>query len=232
MAGLGTRFAQAGYELPKPLIDVNGKPMAIRVAENIGIDANYTFIALEEHWQNFNMIDIFSGYMQGKESGYAGLGELCAGAALTVLILRQMIDNDTPLLLANCDQLVDWDVNQFISLIDNADGAIALFNDSDPKWSYADIVDGKIARVAEKEVISNNATTGIYLWKKGSDFVKYADAMVAKGITTNNEYYLCPVYNEAIADGKVILPYFVNAMHGLGTPEDLEAYLAQNSTQG
>jgi hypothetical protein len=109
---------------------------------------------------------------------------------------------------------------------DFASGAIALFNADDPKWSYAKIDNGRISGVAEKVVISNNASVGIYGWKLGSDYVRYAQQMIDRDIRTNNEFYICPVYNEAISDGHLILPFFVNEMHGVGTPEDLEEYLA------
>ena len=102
---------------------------------------------------------------------------------------------------------------------------MALFFANETKWSYAKIQNNKIVEVAEKVVISNNASTGIYGWSKGSDYVKYAEQMIKKDIRVNNEFYICPVYNEAIQDHRRILPIFVEKMHGLGTPEDLELYL-------
>jgi hypothetical protein len=102
---------------------------------------------------------------------------------------------------------------------------MALFFANEDKWSYAKIQNNRIIGVAEKVVISNNASTGIYGWSRGSDYVKYAEQMIDKNIRVNNEFYICPVYNEAIQDNKRILPIFVDNMHGLGTPEDLEIYL-------
>jgi len=69
------------------------------------------------------------------------------------------------------------------------------------------------------------ATVGIYYWRRGSDYVKYAEQMIAKNIRVNNEFYVCPVFNEAIADGKRIRTFNIEKMWGLGTPEDLEHFL-------
>ena len=101
-----------------------------------------------------------------------------------------------------------------------------MFNDTDPKWSFAKLdEDNYIKEVAEKKPISNIATAGVYQWKKGSDYVKYAEQMIEKNIRVNNEFYVCPVLNEAIADGKKFKVFFVNRMWGLGTPEDLNYFL-------
>jgi hypothetical protein len=82
-----------------------------------------------------------------------------------------------------------------------------------------------VTEVAEKIVISNNATVGIYGWKTGAEYVKSAEQMISKNIRTNNEFYICPVYNESILNGNVLVPYFVDSMHGVGTPEDLDNYI-------
>ena len=109
------------------------------------------------------------------------------------------------------------------------DGCILTFNSTHPKWSFAKLdTDGYVIEVAEKQPISNIATVGIYFWKKGSDFVKYADKMIHQNIRVNKEFYICPVYNEAIKDGKKFNTYNVKNMWGLGTPEDLNVFLEYN----
>jgi hypothetical protein len=86
--------------------------------------------------------------------------------------------------------------------------------------------------VAEKDVISNNASVGIYYWSKGKDYVKYAEQMIRKKVLVNNEYYVCPVFNEAIISGKKIGITKIDKMNGLGTPEDLKEFLSEmNSKQ-
>jgi dTDP-glucose pyrophosphorylase len=229
MAGNGSRFFNAGYKDPKPLIDVDGKPMIQRVVENIEIPGNYIFIVQAEHYKRYNLEVVLTRLVPGCK--IIQVDGVTDGAARTALLSKQYIDNQRPLIIANSDQLLDWDSSEFMSqlLEMGSDGNMALFLANEEKWSYAKIKNNRIVEVAEKVVISNNASTGIYGWTKGSDYVKYAEQMINKNIRVNNEFYICPVYNEAIQDNKRILPIFVDAMYGLGTPEDLEKFLTQPS---
>jgi HAD superfamily hydrolase (TIGR01509 family) len=229
MAGNGSRFFNAGYKDPKPLIDVDGKPMIQGVVENIEIPGNYIFIVQAEHYEKYTLEVVLTRLVPGCK--IIQVNGVTDGAARTALLAKQYIDNQRPLIIANSDQLLDWDSSEFISqlLEIGADGNMALFLANEEKWSYAKIKNNRIVEVAEKVVISNNASTGIYGWTKGSDYVKYAEQMINKNIRVNNEFYICPVYNEAIQDNKRILPIFVDAMYGLGTPEDLEKFLTQPS---
>ena len=111
--------------------------------------------------------------------------------------------------------------------INKFDGGILTFKSTHPKWSYAKLGDnGFVTEVAEKKPISNIATVGVYYWSKGSNYVKYTEQMIEKNIRTNNEFYVCPVYNEAIGDGKNIKVFDVPKMWGLGTPEDLNNFIS------
>jgi beta-phosphoglucomutase-like phosphatase (HAD superfamily)/dTDP-glucose pyrophosphorylase len=227
MAGSGSRFFNAGYKDPKPLINVNGKPMIQRVVENIEIPGNYIFIVQAEHYEKYNLEIALTNLVPGcKIIQVSGVTD---GAARTALLAKEYINNARPLIIANSDQLLDWDSSEFMSqlLEIGSDGNMALFLANEDKWSYAKIKNNRIIKVAEKIAISNNASTGIYGWARGSDYVKYAEQMIDKNIRVNNEFYICPVYNEAIQDNKRILPIFVDAMYGLGTPEDLEKFLTQ-----
>ena len=108
----------------------------------------------------------------------------------------------------------------------DADGGIVTFHATHPKWSFAKVNDkGIVIEVAEKKPISTNATVGFYYWKHGSDFVKYAEEMIDKDIRVNNEFYVCPVFNQAIEDGKTIRIKQIDKMWGLGTPEDLDYFV-------
>jgi HAD superfamily hydrolase (TIGR01509 family) len=227
MAGSGSRFFNAGYKDPKPLINVDGKPMIQKVVENIGIPGNYIFIVQAEHYKKYDLQNSLTKLVPGCK--IIQVDGVTDGAARTALLAKQYIDNQRPLIIANSDQLLDWDSSEFISqlLEIGSDGNMALFLANEDKWSYAKIKNNRVVEVAEKVVISNNASTGIYGWAKGSDYVKYAEQMIEKNIRVNNEFYICPVYNEAIQDNKRVLPMFVDAMYGLGTPEDLEKFLSQ-----
>jgi len=225
-AGLGSRFATAGYTFPKPLIDVNGKPMIQVVVDNININGRFIFIVQQSHYEKYNLKYLLNAIAPGcviiQTSG------VTEGAACSLLLAKEHIDNDSPLILANSDQYLEWDPNQFLynCMSDGIDGCISTFTNSHPKFSYA-MTDrnGYVTEVAEKKVISSDATTGIYYWTKGSDCVKYTEQMIAKDIRVNCEFYNCPVFNEAIQDGKKIKTVPVKTFWCLGTPEDLEAYL-------
>ena len=228
MAGEGSRFKNAGYTFPKPLIEIDGKPMIQVVIENLNIDANYIFIVREEHVINFK-IDVVLKTLVPK-CNVVIVDHLTEGAACTTLLAKEYFNDDKPLLFANSDQYVDWNSTEFLYKMNETgcDGGILTFESVHPKWSYAKVNSdsGLVERVAEKEPISKNATVGIYYWKRGSDFVDYAEKMIEKNIRVNNEFYVCPVYNESILDGKRIVIYEIDSdsMWGLGTPEDLENF--------
>lgn len=228
MAGEGSRFAKEGYTFPKPLIDVNGKPMIQRVVENLDFDSEYIFLVRREHIEKYEgMLDTLDRITNGRFR-YVVVDALTEGAACTALLARDIIDNEEDLLIANSDQIIDYEPENF-SLIRNTsnfDAVVFTFNAVHPKWSFVKTNSrGYITEVAEKKPISNIATCGIYWYRKGSDFVKYADQMIEKNIRVNNEFYIAPVYNELIEDGKSLVPFYVSKMHGLGTPEDLRFYL-------
>jgi len=226
MAGAGSRFQQAGYTFPKPLIDVNGKPMIQVVVDNLNIKANYVYVVQKEHREKYNLDTLLNLITPGcKIVEVDGLTE---GAACTALLAKEHIDKDTPLFFANSDQFVEWDSNEFLYKMNesDADGGIVSFRATHPKWSFAKVDEqGLVTEVAEKNPISDIATVGYYYWKKGSDFVKYAEEMIEKDIRVNNEFYVCPVFNQAIQDGKEIRTFDIPKMWGLGTPEDLKFYL-------
>ena len=226
MAGAGSRFEQAGYTFPKPLIDVKGKPMIQVVVENLNIKANHIYIVQKSHRQKYNLDTLLNLITPGcKIVEVDGVTE---GAAVTALIAKDYINNNNPLFFANSDQFVEWDSNEFMYKMNEtqAEGGIVTFTATHPKWSFAKIDEkGLVTEVAEKNPISDLATVGYYYWKHGSDFVKYAEQMIEKNIRVNGEFYVCPVYNEAIQDKKPIRTFNVEKMWGLGTPEDLKYYL-------
>jgi len=226
MAGAGSRFENAGYAFPKPLIEVNGKPMIQVVIENLNIDANYIYVVQKSHREKYNLDALLNLLTPGCK--IVESDGLTKGAACTALLAKDYIDNGNPLFFANSDQFIEWDSNEFMYKMQetDADGGIVSFTSTHPKWSFAKIDDnGLVTEVAEKNPISDIATVGYYYWKHGSDFVKYAKQMIDKGIHVNNEFYVCPVFNQAIEDKKKIRTFNVAKMWGLGTPEDLNFYL-------
>lgn len=226
MAGAGSRFSQAGYTFPKPLIEVHGKPMIQVVVENLNMDAHYIFLVQKEHYEKYNLKQVLNLIAPGCD--IVQVDGITEGAACTTLLAKELINNDNPLIIANSDQIMEWDANEamYAFTASNTDAGIMTFKSTHPKWSYAKVGDdGFVIEVAEKNPISDIATVGVYYWQHGSDYVKYAEQMIDKNIRTNNEFYVCPVFNEAVFDGKKIRIKNIDKMWGIGTPEDLNYYL-------
>lgn len=202
------------------------------VVENLRpkTEHKFIFVALKEHLDKYDLYHVLQRATDNKFE-VISLHEPTQGAACTVLTAINYINNDQELLIANGDQIIDGGIDGFIerARAKGGEGAILTFKSSHPKWSYARIVeDGRVVEVAEKRLISDNATAGLYYFKHGSDFVKAAQSMIGKDIRHNNEFYVAPTYNELIISGAKIYIDEIKAesMHGLGTPEDLNAYLA------
>ena len=226
MAGAGSRFQQAGYTFPKPLISVRDKPMIQVVVENLNIDANFIYIVQKDHRIQYNLDTLLN--LITPNCRIVEVDGMTEGAACTTLLAKEFIDNDEPLVIANSDQFVEWDSNEFMYKMveQDLDGGILSFRSTHPKWSFAKIDEqGLVTEVAEKNPISDIATVGIYYWKRGADYVKYAEQMIQKNIRVNNEFYVCPVFNEAIAAGLRIKTFDIEKMWVIGTPEDLTYYL-------
>lgn len=228
MAGAGSRFEKAGYSFPKPLIDVNGKPMIQLVVESLNINGNYIFIVQKEHYEKYSLKHTLN--LIAPNCKIVQVDGITEGAACTTLLAKDLINNNKPLLIANSDQFLDWDSNQFMYSMtgDEIDGGILTFKSSHPKWSYAKLDEsGFVEQVAEKKVISNQATVGVYYFDKGSDYVNGAESMIEKDVRTNGEFYVCPVYNECVLKGNKIKIFEIEkeSMWGLGTPEDLSDFL-------
>lgn len=235
MAGAGSRFARAGFELPKPLIDVRGRPMIEVVVDNLRPvrEHRFVFICQRAHVDNFELRKRLSTIAPG--SCIVCVDGLTEGAACTVLAARDLIADDTPLMIANSDQYVDTNIEGYLAASDarGLDGLIMTMEADDPKWSFVRLDERDlVGEVAEKRVISTHATVGIYNFARGTDFVSGAEAMIFRNDRVNNEFYVAPVYNYLIGRGKRI-GYFdvgplAKVMHGLGTPEDLRTFLNAN----
>ena len=229
MAGAGTRFAEQGYTFPKPLIEVGNKPMIQVVVDNLNIQANYIFIVQKEHYEKYNLETVLNMVAPG--CTIVQTEGITEGAACTTLLAKEYINNEEPLIIANSDQFVEWNSNEVLYAFttEGVDGGILCFNSTHPKWSYAKLDEnGFVSEVAEKQPISTNATVGIYYWSRGSLYVNSAERMIERNIRTNNEFYVCPAYNELIEDGgKVRVKNIAeDGMWGIGTPEDLKHFLA------
>ena len=227
MSGAGRRFAEMGYAKPKPLIEFFGKPMIEHVLKNLGSDNKYTLCVLKDHYDAdpsvFNRLKD-----QVATLNIVVVDKITQGAAETCLLAKQYIDPESQLMIANCDQMMKWNQKSFENYMvkDILDGSMFVFSSNSTKNSYVEVDSHNLAvRTAEKQVISPYATTGIYVWDKGIDFVWAAERMIAKNLRANNEVYVCPVYNENIARGDRIGIWSPDEHWPIGTPEDLEIYI-------
>lgn len=232
MAGRGSRFADAGYELPKPLLPIHGVPMVEIVVRNLAPSepARFVFVCRREHLAAYGVEAGLRHAAPGCE--IVAIDEVTEGAACTVLLAAHAIDPDDVLVIANSDQWVDHAMDASLHKLraDGLDGLIFTMAANDPKWSYVELdAAGRVCNVVEKEVVSEEATVGIYLFARGGDFLRAARAMIAADRRSNGEFYVAPAYNELIAAGAVIGIDNVGSdgdgMYGLGVPDDYETFL-------
>lgn len=228
MAGLGSRFANAGFAQPKPLIDVLGTPMIGRVVRNLAPTQphRFIFIVRREHTRRHGLDDVLHQFAE--DADIVELDTVTEGAACTVLTARDHLDANQPLMLANCDQWLDIDIDDYLadSATPDTDGLIMTMPATDPKWSFVRL-DGQgfVTEVAEKRVISNCATVGIYNFATAGAFIAGAESMIRADERVNGEFYVAPVYNELIKNGARIRTHDIaDAMWGLGTPADLAEF--------
>lgn len=232
MAGRGSRFADAGFTLPKPLIPVGGDKPMIRVVINNLRPARphrFIFLCLAEHLERYGIAQQLQAWAPG--CAVVPVATVTEGAACTVLLAKKFINNDDPLMIANSDQWVDININDYLQTMDDAqaDGLIMTMWSDDAKWSYIRLdASGVPTEVVEKKVVSNEATVGVYNYRKGADFVRAAERMIAKNLRVNNEFYVAPAYNGMIEGGEKIVYHNVgceyDGMYGLGIPSDLEKF--------
>jgi dTDP-glucose pyrophosphorylase len=231
MAGRGQRFMDAGFQIPKPLIPVRGIPMTEVVIDNIrpACRHRFVFLCLAEHLERFGLEQHLKQWAPG--CVIIPVATVTQGAACTVLLARQVIDTRDSLMIANCDQWVDIDINDYLDEMEHtrSDGLIMTMWADNPKWSFVRFdAAGNVCEVVEKQVVSNEATVGIYNFRHGADFVAAADSMIAGNLRVQGEFYVAPVYNQLIASGRRIAVYNVgrvlDGMYGLGVPADLQTF--------
>lgn len=233
MAGRGERFSSVGYDVPKPLIEINGRPMIEWALRSLGMSSEkYHFVFVTRKYTN----DEFNIRMDrvlnevAPDNTTIKIDYVTEGPACTCLLARQIINNDCPLVVSNCDQIMQWNGEYFISscIHSSYDGVVVTYDESTPKNSYAKLSNrGDVVRIEEKNVISNVSLNGIHFWKQGSDFVQSAESMILSNERYNNEFYVGPTYNHLIKTGKRIGIFHIprECHHSVGVPSDLGIFL-------
>lgn len=224
MAGIGSRFKEAGYKEHKPMIDVGGVPMIERVIENLTPkyrDHQFVFVTLSATTD-----ERLSKILRSHRGTIIELPYLTEGAAVSALKAENLI-TDEPLLLSSCDQLVDTPIDDFIDACWRFDGGLLTHPQKDGHFSFSKVVDGLVTEVAERKPISAHANIGPFFFKKGTDFVRAAKNMIAEDFRVNGEFCMAPCFNWLIKDGKRIVIHEITKeqTHLIGTPAELEAYL-------
>lgn len=225
MAGRGSRFAEVGVQTPKPLIDVRGKPMYAWATESLPLSLakRIVFICLAEHLEDLRLRQDVEARYGRLDPLIVPLDHVTEGQACTVLCARELIDSDEPLLIFNADTYCRTGLDESLPGLERSvDGILGVFEAPGEKWSFARVdARGRVVETAEKRRISPWASTGLYHFTRGRDFVRYADAMIRDGERVNGEFYVAPVYNRMIADGADIRVDVAKEVWVLGTPEDL-----------
>ena len=230
MAGAGSRFVKVGQKLPKPLIPVLNKTLIEHSVSSFDVKGRFIFITrdFDDPKDNESLSKLLKDLRP--ESVEIRLSRMTGGATETVLAAKEYINSSDPLIVYNCDQLINWDASDFLSFVEkkDPDAALVLFNSRDPKNSFAEIENGKITKLVEKKAISNHALIGFHYWKHGSDFVSSAEMLLEKFRQDGKpECYISETFN--YLNSKEILPYHIadNIYVPLGTPEDVAKYVGK-----
>lgn len=229
MGGLGTRFKEEGFDLPKPLIQVNGKTLIEHSISTLNLPGKFIFITRKyvDPLHNEMLSEILKKV--APDSIEIVTESVTRGSVETCLLSQHLIDNEEELIITNCDQITDWEAGEFLDFISDAglDGAVVTYNSTNPKNSFAVLDQNRIVSFVEKKAVSNLALIGLHYWKRGKDFVRSAKMLMSDFEELGRpECYISESYNYLIKEGLNIKPYQIenNQYISLGTPYDLSIY--------
>ncbi len=225
MAGKGKRFLDKGISTPKPLLKIDSEPFISHVIDSVNFEkANFYFLIREEHLEENNFEEIF----KKKKIKYKviPIKKDTEGAACTVLLGTKEMDVNLPLVIKDCDQIMNWSQKNFLEFVYRRknDGVLVTVPTKNPGFSYVELLDdmSTVSRTKEKEVVSSFGNTGCYYFNRTAEFEYYANSMIKKNIRVKNEFYVSQVYNEYILDGKKIIHYPIVEIFSINTPAEFE----------
>ena len=229
MAGLGTRFFNEGFTLPKPLIETNGKTLIEHSISTLGVQGKYIFITRKYNNPEHNVLLTKRLNEIQPNSIEIQLNEPTKGATETALAAKQYINNNEPLIITNCDQITDWDASKFNEFISNPtiEGVIVTYPSTNPKNSFAIVEDDQVVKLVEKKAVSDIALIGVHYWREGYMFVETAEMLLGDFEEEGRpECYISETYNYLLYKGANIKNYHISANEyiPLGTPYDLKIY--------
>ena len=231
IAGKAQRFLDAGYTMPKPLILANHKHVIDWSLESVDYsECNLIFIVRLDHIYNFS-IDKILKQKFGDDIQIVVLDKITRGALETCVLAEQYINNDIPLLIYTPDVYFEPQFKPN-TIPDDSEGFLLTFlaNSADHSYSQCDI-NGKVSRVVEKEVISEHANVGLYYFNSGKEFLKYGKEVIDNNMPRIIKFYIAPMYNLMIRDGKYVTCSDTEKMHVLGTPSTLEFFSERVTTK-
>lgn len=211
LAGAGTRLAT---DVPKPLVDIDGELMVEVALKSLAIPGHYVFVAQKEHDRSHQIGSRLKEIKPDSEVVF--VDGVTDGPVSSVLAAKDFIGGN-PLLIANVDQSLVWNPDKFIEATKGLDGMLVVHTSSDPKFSYAKVEDGLVTNTAEKNPISTHASSGVYWWNNGNDFLSSAGKMISYNDRVNQEFYVTPTYNYAIRAGLRIGVFEIEFMIDMGS---------------
>lgn len=235
MAGRGSRYTEKGYDIPKCLIKVAGKPMflwALKSLEGVEYE-KLIFIILRQHEQQYQISKLLKKYV-GKSFELVLLNEVTEGQLCTVLKAKEFFKMDDDLLIIASDSLIKSKIGKDIANKDPyTRGIISVINLPGDRWSFAKVdKEGNVTEVAEKNRISDYASTGLYYFSNALEFMNASDSIIQNKEKTKGEYYVIPVYQKLIEKKVKIRISIASEMWDMGTPESkaiFEKHLKCNS---
>lgn len=230
MAGRGQRFVDAGYRVPKMLIEAHGKSLLQWSVDSLPLSLcqRLVFIGLAEHEKEFSLsTPIRQWYGGGPKLDFVFLEGVTGGQAETVLAARPFIPVEEPLLIFNIDTAFHSATLARALTANNNDGVLGAFASREPRFSFAAVDrSGVVTRVTEKEPISDHALTGLYHYRRAGDFLAAADNAIKLNQRVKGEFYVAPLYNTLIADGRRFALDHCATHYILGTPTELQVFLS------
>ncbi len=242
MAGRGSRFVKVGITRPKPLIEVAGKSMVQWSVEGVRHtypeikDSDFIFICHSDHERDYKISEALKAIAPGATILFTPV--VTEGAACTVLLAKGHIDDEEDMMVVDSDHFVvcqEFKKHRELAIKNGWGGLLPTIERDTPQYSYDRLKyysyarlddEGNVVETREKQVISTHGTV-MYYFTKWKYFVSAAEAMIEKNSRYNNEFYMCPVYNEVIAHGHIVRTLPVQLAMHLGTPEEAE-YFVEN----
>jgi len=229
MAGKGIRL-QKFDPYPKPLVEVLGKAIVEWSIDTLGLEGNFIFCCKKEHMEKFKIDKLLKKIVP--DCKIISIDYQTKGTLQSVLEAKELIDNDDELIISDTDHYLKWNSEFFNKNIrkKTIDGCVMVFPEehTSNKCSYVKLDNqGYVIKSAEKQPISKTATVGLHYFKKGKEFVKYANQMIKQGMEFNNEFYVTPIYNLFAKSKKKIITFPVEKMWALGSPEEINDFLKE-----